>query len=81
MFYNKFGNLEEVDEFIQKDENKEKWYIDTVLINKIILKQEGILEENIIDSKICSVCNKNMVHSFRAEGEGYGLSTAIIALK
>lgn len=81
MFYNKFGNLKELDEFIQKDENKEKWYIDTVLINKIILKQEGILEENVIDSKICSVCNKNIVHSFRAEGEGYGLSTAIIALK
>lgn len=81
IFYNKFKKLNNIDEFIQKDETKEKWHIDTVLINKIILMQAGVLKENIIDSGICSVCNKDIIHSFRAEGEGYGLSTAIIALK
>lgn len=79
MFYDKFGGLENVDEFITKKD--EKWYIDTVLINKMILKNIGILEENIEDSKICSVCNKDKVHSFRAEGENYGLATALIMLK
>lgn len=81
MFYNEFNDLKEIDEFIVKDEKKEKWYIDTVLINKIILKQKGILEENIEDSGICSVCSSEKVHSYRKEGLKYGLATAIISLK
>ena len=81
MFYNEFKNLKQIDEFIIKDDKKEKWYIDTVLINKIILKEIGILEENIEDSNICSVCNSEIVHSFRKEGPAYGLATAIISLK
>lgn len=59
---------------------KEKWNIDTVLINKIILKKAGLKEKNIIDSGICSECNSDLVHSFRAEREGYGLATALISL-
>lgn len=81
LFYNKFKELNEVDNCIMKSDTEEKWFIDTVLINKIILKQAGILEENIEDSGICSVCNKNLIHSYRAEGEGYGLATAIISIK
>lgn len=79
MFYDKFKNLGNINEFIT--EKNGKWNIDTVLINKIILKQVGILEDNIEDCGICSVCNKELIHSFRAEGEGYGLATAIISLK
>lgn len=78
MFYNEFQNLENLNEIIEK--RKEKWHIDTVLINKEILTKEGIKEENIIDSGICSVCNKDIIHSYRAEGKNYGLSTAIISL-
>ena len=36
--------------------------------------------KNIIDSGICSVCNSDLIHSFRAEKEGYGLETALIEL-
>ena len=78
MFYNQFKKLVKTEEFIIKKENK--WYIDTVLINKIILNQAGILEENIEDCGICSVCNKDIIHSFRAEGQNYGLATAMISL-
>ena len=39
------------------------------------------LEENIIDSGICSVCNNELVHSRRADGEKFDLGTAIIELK
>ena len=38
-------------------------------------------KENIIDSGICSVCNSDIIHSYRAEKEGYGLNTALIVLK
>ena len=79
MFYNQFNNLENINSFIIKKDDK--WLIDTILINKIILKQAGILEQNIEDSGICSVCNKEIIHSYRAEGDGYGLATAVIALK
>ncbi len=79
IYYDKFKKLGNVEEFIEK--KGEKWYIDTVKINKIILKNAGILEENIEDCNICSVCNKKYIHSYRAEGKKYGLSTAIIMLK
>ena len=79
LFASGFSDLKELDDIIEKRENK--WHIDTILINKIILKRAGLLEENIIDSGICSVCNKDLIHSFRAEGPGYELNTAIISLK
>lgn len=79
LFLKQFNKLGNVDRFIEK--KGEKWHIDTVLINKIILEQAGILKENIEDCGICSVCNKNIVHSYRAEGQNYGLATALITLK
>lgn len=79
MFYDKFNKLEQINNFIISNNNK--WFIDTVLINKIILKEIGILEKNIEDCEICSVCKKEKIHSYRAEGQDYGLATAIIALK
>ncbi|MBO4293657.1 MAG: peptidoglycan editing factor PgeF [Clostridia bacterium] len=73
--------FKELNSFIEYNEKKEKWNIDTVLINKEILKKEGLKEENIIDSGLCSVCNSKIIHSFRVEKEGYGLNTALISLK
>ena len=78
LFFKQFNKLGNVDRFIEK--KGEKWNIDTVLINKIILKNVGLKEENIIDSGICSICNKDLIHSFRAEKQGYGLNTALISL-
>ena len=46
-----------------------------------MLKEAGLKAENIVDSGICSVCNSDQIHSYRAEKEGYGLGTAIIGLK
>lgn len=81
LYYNEFKNLEEIDKIIVQIPGEEKWYIDTVEINKLILKQEGLKEENIVDCGICSVCNSDIIHSFRVEKEKYGLGTAIIELK
>lgn len=63
------------------DNNLKKYYIDTVLINHLILEKAGLVKSNIVDSGICSVCNKDIVHSYRAEGENYKLSTQVISLK
>ena len=79
MFYNEFQDLNNLLEDIIEEKGK-KWHIDTVLINKVLLQNEGLKQENIIDSKICSVCNKDIIHSYRAEGKDFGLSTAVISL-
>ena len=81
MFEGEFKSIIEKNDIITETVTSKKWTIDTVLINQVILKEKGLKKENIIDSKICSVCNSNLVHSFRVEKEGYGLETAIIELK
>ena len=45
------------------------------------VKDIGLKDENIIDSGICSVCNCDLIHSYRVEKQEYGLSTALISLK
>ncbi len=81
LFFKKFQSLKEIDKIIEYDEKVDKWHIDTVLINRAILRNIGLKNENIVDCGICSVCNSNLIHSFRVEKEGYGLETALIELK
>ena len=81
LFYDEFKDLKNINEIIEKQKDIEKWNIDTVLINKTVLMEKGLKSENIIDSGICSVCNSDLVHSYRVEKEGYGLATALIELK
>ena len=73
-------NIRQNTDIMEKQKDIEKWNIDTVLINKIILEKVGLKTENIIDSGLCSVCNKDLIHSFRVEKQGYGLNTALISL-
>ena len=75
------GKLEEVIEKGEVKEGMQKYNIDTVLLNKIMLLDKGLLPENIIDSEICSMCSKDKVHSRRAEGINFGLGAALIEKK
>ena len=68
-------------DFIEEKVENTKWNIDTVLINKILLQQEGVKTENIIDSGICSVCHSDKIHSYRIEKKNYNTETAVIELK
>ena len=61
-------------------EGGDTYFIDTVLINKLLLQEAGLQEKNIIDSGICSKCNSNEVHSRRAEGPNYGVGTLLVSL-
>ena len=96
MFQNEFCDIEEnkfmdiqenkdktihITDFIEEKIENTKWNIDTVLINKILLQKEGLKPENIVDSGICSVCNSDIVHSYRMEKKNYNTETAIIELK
>ena len=81
LFYNKFKNLEQIEEIITYNQKKDKYYIDTSKINKRILLNIGLKEENIIDSNVCTVCNSDICHSYRAEKEVSGRAVTIIYLK
>ena len=83
MFENEYKDLknDQLCDIIQEKIPNEKWNIDTVLINKIILQKVGLKEENIVDSGICSVCHSDLIHSFRVEKQGYGLNAAFIMIE
>lgn len=72
-----FGYTNKLEEIITK--KKDKYHIDTVLINKLLLEEAGLKKENIIASNICSKCHSEEVHSRRAEGPNYGVGTLLVS--
>lgn len=74
------GKIEEFIEIGEIKDNKQKYMIDTIKINKILLKEIGIKDKNIIDCNLCSVCNKDKINSRRNEGMEFKLATAIISM-
>ena len=81
IFYNTFKYMKNIDKIIEFNKNTNSYFIDTVEINKELLKEEGILEENIVDSGICTYCNSNIIHSYRKEGKEAGRNTTLICIK
>ena len=72
-----------IDKFIFKGrvaDGKQKYNIDTTILNKMMLQEEGLLEENIIDSGLCTVCNSELFHSHRVDKEKSGRNGAFILL-
>lgn len=59
----------------------QKYYIDTVEINKRVMMKLGVLEENIILSNICSKCNSSIIHSHRADGPDSGRNISLICME
>ena len=78
-FEKEFSNI---DDLIVKGDYKEeqKYYIDTVELNKRVLINLGIKESNISSSKLCSVCN-DYVHSYRRDKPNDGRNITLIAIK
>lgn len=83
IFYNEFKDDMETQKFIKKaniENEKQKYEINTVLINRVLLEKEGLLPNNIIESKLCTVCESDYFHSYRVDGDLSGRNTAIIGL-
>lgn len=80
MFFNKFNYTGRICDIIEKT-NEGTYKIDTTLINKLLLLEEGLNKENIIDSNICTACNCDIMHSYRMRGKDAGRNTAIIVQK
>ena len=83
LFKNKYFYLN-LDDIIKKGDiisGKQKYYIDTVFINKQLLIEAGLRKENILDCGICNKCNSNDFHSYRADKDKSGRNGAIIMIK
>ena len=81
MFRKEFNNIEDTISLGEVKEGKQKYYIDTVEINKKELKDLGVLEENIITSNICTKCSSDKYHSYRAHGMDSGRNVSLIVMK
>lgn len=82
-FKESFSNIGKIDDIIKIGNivnGKQKYYIDIALANSLILKTSGLKEENIIQSNICTVCNSDLLHSYRVEKSNFGTNTAIMSL-
>ena len=71
------NRLEDIIKIGEIKDGKQKYLIDNILINKLMLLEIGVNEENIIDSGICSVCSSEKIHSKRAEGDNFGLRSVL----
>lgn len=81
IFCDEFKDMPDLSECVTWDPARSKYFIDTLRINKNLLKTAGLKEENIIDSGICTVCDSNLCHSYRADKSLSGRAAAVIALR
>lgn len=81
LFKEKFPYIEEYSQKKEINSSTIKYYIDTKLLNKKLLIDYGLKEENIEVSSICTKCNYNIYHSYRAEKDSAGRNLSIIAIK
>lgn len=81
IFNNVFKYMENIDTVIKDNEATGKSYIDTTKININMMLEEGVKEENIINSNVCTMCNHKAIHSYRKDGDKSGRNVAILCLK
>lgn len=62
------------------EEGKQKYYIHTTLINRLMIEEVGIKSENIVESKLCTVCHSDVFHSYRKDKENSGRNAAVIGI-
>ena len=60
--------------------HKEKWYLDLWQANRLQLEQIGVQGKNIVVSKVCTACNKELFFSYRSENGDTGRMGAVIVL-
>lgn len=80
-FRKEFKNIEKYYKIGEILDGKQKFYFDTTSLIIDNLIEIGIKSENIYDSGICSVCNKDNMFSYRAEKEKADRNMNIIMLK
>ncbi|MBE7029337.1 MAG: peptidoglycan editing factor PgeF [Ruminococcaceae bacterium] len=75
----KISEVTKISDFYEKI-SLDKFYIDLKNINKKLLLNEGVLEENIDVCNFCTKCEKDLFHSYRREKENAGRNAGFIML-
>ncbi len=75
-----FEWLENLEDFL-KPTREGHFKIDLKGINRHILMNAGIAEENLEVSELCTMCESELLYSYRRERPGNGLMAGIFALK
>lgn len=60
---------------------KHKFFLDVAAVNLDILVNSGVKKDNIQVSQLCTFAMKDILHSYRRDGEKSGRSFAVIAMK
>ena len=81
MFTNNFDDIEEFIKLGEIKDGKQKYYIDTIGINKRELINLGILEENIYLSNVCTKCSSDTYYSYRVQGQDSGRNVTLVCIK
>lgn len=79
MFYSNFD--ENIDDYIEFNENENKYHIDVIGINIKEMINLGIIINNIIISDVCTKCNSDDYYSSSADKEDNGKHLSIIFMK
>ena len=61
--------------------NKKKVFVDLKKENAFQLEKQGVVPGNIEISNNCTICEKQLFHSFRRDGKSAGRMIAVICLK
>lgn len=83
IFINEFKDIN-IENYISKGnivDGKQKYFIDTISINKDVFINKGIRNENITLPTLCTKCNKDIMHSHRGDGIHSGRNLAFICIK
>lgn len=84
LFYLKYNYLHNINDIIKKGRTIagiSKYNIDTILLNKTLLLDLNVPNDNMYFANICTCCNKDYIHSYRARTkEQFGLGVTIISL-
>lgn len=72
------GQFENWEQSVRQSDDK--WYLDLWQANRLQLEQIGVQGQNIIVSKVCTACNKELFFSYRAENGCTGRMGAVLVL-
>lgn len=78
-FLERFSEVLNFDNYVDKKNNK--YYIDTISLNRDLLIKNGLLEKNIFISELCTFCNSDRFHSYRVFKDKAGRNLMIVAMK
>ncbi len=67
-----------IERFAFEKENK-KYMLDLKMANRLNALDEGILEENIFDCDVCTICNNDLFFSHRKKDTGRTMTIAMLA--